>query len=196
MDHDLNDLIDTLMPLCKLHDDFDFNSRTKSEKDRYIQPCNVTPGAALPFPELSYMISDATRSGGIYSPSGAIRNMSPGFCENVDVGSCTKCDGVRVRYTRSRASSAARYSAILRELPNPSPSWSSPENTPTTKTGALEKRPVSRSSLDFGLSAPNFATISSKAAFGSRNLIMPRRSISRVRKYEWTNFRADRSDRF
>ncbi len=80
---------------------------TKSEKDRYIQLCDVMPGAAPLFPELAYMISDSTRSGGIYSPSGAILNTSPKLCENVDVGSCTRCDGVRVRYTRSRASSAA-----------------------------------------------------------------------------------------
>ena len=53
-----------------------------------------------------------------------------------------------------------------------------------------------RANLDFGLSRLNFRTISSNAFLGSRNLIIPRRSISRLRKYECTNWRAEGRDRF
>ena len=109
------------------------------------------------------------------------------------------------------------YSAILSELPKPSPSLSPPEYTPTTYTGELEKRPVSFSNLyqgacqarlsscvqfaqttylDTGFSLPNFATVSNRAFFGSRNLIMLRRSTSLLKKYLCTNFRADSRERF
>ena len=50
--------------------------------------------------------------------------------------------------------------------------------------------------LDFGRSRLNFATISVKAFLGSRNLSIPRRSISRLRKKDCTNFRAAASERF
>lgn len=40
-----------------------------------------------------------------------------------------------------------RYSAILNELPKPSPNLSAPENIPTTNIGEFDRRPVSFSNL-------------------------------------------------
>ena len=45
--------------------------------------------------------------------------------------------------------------------------------------------------LDTGFSRPNFATVSLNASLGSLNLIMLRRSTSRLRKNLCTNFRAE-----
>lgn len=49
---------------------------------------------------------------------------------------------------------------------------------------------LERAHLDFGRSRLNFATVSNNAFLGLANLIMLRKSISRVRKKEWTNLRA------
>jgi hypothetical protein len=116
-----------------------------------------------------------------------------------------------------------RNSAIFNELPNPSPSLSVPEYIPTTNTGELEYRPVSFNNLqrprilsrvlkklsdfdfrlnntcthlDFGLSRPNFATVSDSAFLGSRNLIIFRKSTSLLRKNDWANFRAEKREIF
>jgi hypothetical protein len=62
------------------------------------------------FPELAYMISAIVSSGALYGfsfASGPCRNTSPRPRGKVDVGSWMRWLGVRVRYTRWRASSAA-----------------------------------------------------------------------------------------
>lgn len=48
--------------------------------------------------------------------------------------------------------------------------------------------------LEIGRSRPYFATVSNNVCFGSRNLIMPRKSTSRLKKNFSTNLRAERSD--
>ena len=48
--------------------------------------------------------------------------------------------------------------------------------------------------LEIGRSRPYFATVSSNVCLGSRNLIIPRRSTSRLKKNLSANLRADRSD--
>lgn len=104
-----------------------------------------------------------------------------------------------------------RYSAILKELPKPSPNLSAPEYIPTTNMGEFDRRPVSFSNLmqwstswhqnrvvnthrEIGRSRPNFPTVSISATFGSRNRISARMSTDRLRNKEWVKFRAAASD--
>ena len=103
-----------------------------------------------------------------------------------------------------------RYSAIRSELPKPSPSLSAPEYIPTINTGELDRRPVSLSNLDGGVSCntffqlvthldtgrsrPNLATVSMRATFGSRNRMSARISTMRLRNKEWANLRANVTD--
>lgn len=47
----------------------------------------------------------------------------------------------------ANAQSRTRYSAILKELPKPSPNLSAPEYIPTTNMGEFDRRPVSFSNL-------------------------------------------------
>lgn len=133
---------------------------SSSSNDRLV--CERPDLSALP-----YRISVSAISTGEYSGTSprALKTL-PSASGKVDVGNCTRCGGCLVRYNRSRASSAAyvstirtscgkdedsgltRYSAIFNELPKPSPSWSAPENTPTTNTGDMDSRPVSFSNLE------------------------------------------------
>ena len=50
--------------------------------------------------------------------------------------------------------------------------------------------------LDTGLSRPYFSTVANKVCFGSENLIMLRKSTSRLKKNFSANRRAERSDRY